>query len=127
MANDAHISLFGTVVADPKNVQVNGATVLNMRVAVTTTKKQENSKFPASDLYEVAVWGKQAEGLINRVGVKSKVWVNGDFMTGPNWKDKSGKEHVSLHVTANSVKVVPTNNAQAGNNNAQSDDDEPLF
>ena len=64
MANDAHINFVGTVLQDPTNRQVNGNTVLGLRVAVQTTKRQEGSQYPASDIYDVSVWGKQAESLM---------------------------------------------------------------
>ena len=54
MANDAHISLVGTVIQEPTNRQVNGSTVFSMKVSVQTTKKQENSQYNATDVYDVS-------------------------------------------------------------------------
>ena len=116
MANNAHISLVGTVLQDPTNRQVNNSTVLSMRVAVKTTKKQEGSQWPASDVYDVAVWGKAGEALMSRVKAKAKVWVCGDFMLGEPWTDRQGKEHQALRVTANHVEVLSGGNY---NNNAR--------
>lgn len=124
MANDARISLVGTVLQEPTNRQVNNSTVFTMKVAVNTTKKQEGSPYPASDVYDVSVWGKPGEALINRVKLKTKVWVAGDFMLGEPWKDRSGKEHTSLRVTASHVKILSGgggyNNNNNNNNNTQS-------
>ena len=119
MANDARISIFGTVVQDPTNRQVNSTTVFTMRVAVQTTKKQEGSQWPASDLYEVSVWGKPGENLMGKIKTKSKVWVTGDFMLGEPWQDRQGKEHQSLRVTASHVKILSggTYNGNSNNNN----------
>ena len=117
MANDAHISMIGNVMGEPRNQQVNGTTVFNMRVAVSTTKKQENSQYPASDLYEVTVWGKAGETLIGRVKAKTQVWVTGDFMVGEPYKDRNGTEHMSLRVTANRVKILSGGNNTYNNNN----------
>ena len=117
MANDAHISLVGTVIQEPTNRQVNGSTVFSMKVSVQTTKKQENSQYNATDVYDVSVWGKNGESLINRVKAKTKVWVNGDFMIGDPWQDRNGNSHQSLRVTANAVKILSGGNYNGNNNN----------
>ena len=117
MANDARISLVGTVVQDPQNRQVNNYTVFSMRVSVATTKKQANSPYPATDLYDVAVWGKAGEALIDKIKAKTKVWVTGDFMAGEPWKDRNGEQHISLRVTADHVKILSGGNFNNNNNN----------
>jgi len=110
MANDAHISLVGTVITEPTNKQVNSSTVFSMRVAVNTTKKQEGSQYPASDIYDVSVWGKQGEYLIDKVKIKARVWVTGDMMMGEPWTDRQNITHVTPRVTANAVKVLSGGN-----------------
>lgn len=117
MANDARISIVGTVLQDPTNRQVNNSTVLSVRVGVQTTKKQEGSQWPASDVYDVAVWGKTGEALMGRVKAKCKVWVTGDFMLGEPWQDRQGKEHQSLRVTASHFKILSGGNTNSNNNN----------
>ena len=117
MANDARISIVGTVLQDPTNRQVNNSTVFSMRVGVQTTKKQEGSQWPASDVYDVAVWGKPGEALMGRVKAKSKVWVTGDFMLGEPWQDRQGKEHQSLRITASHVKILSGGGTYNNNNN----------
>ena len=133
MANDARISIVGTVLQDPTNRQVNNSTVLSMRVGVQTTKKQEGSQWPASDVYDVAVWGKTGENLMSHVKAKTKVWVTGDFMLGEPWQDRQGKEHQALRVTASHVKILSGgNNTNSNNNNnnthaAPAEDEEAPF
>ena len=129
MANDAHITFVGTVLQDPTNRQVNNNTVLNLRVAVQTTKKQENSQYPASDIYDVSVWGKAAESLMTRVKARSKVYVNGDFMLGEPFTDRNGKEHTSLRVGNAAVKVLSGGGSSqnASRNNNTDDEEEDLF
>jgi len=108
MANDAHVSLVGRVSKEPSQKQVNGSTVLNLSVAVNTTKKAPaGSKFPyLSDFYEVSVWGKMADYLLGKVNQGSNVWVNGTLIIGEPWKDREGNEHMSLRVTASDVKIL---------------------
>ena len=117
MANNARISLVGTVLQDPTNRQVNSSTVLSMRVGVKTTKKKEGSQWPESDVYDVAVWGKAGESLMTRIKAKTKVWVTGDFMLGEPWKDRQGVDHQSLRVTASHVEVLSGGNNPNYNNN----------
>ena len=119
MANDARISIVGTVLQDPTNRQVNNSTVFSMRVGVQTTKKQEGSQWPASDVYDVAVWGKPGEALMGRVKAKSKVWVTGDFMLGEPWQDRQSKEHQSLRVTASHVKILSGGGNYNNSNNTR--------
>jgi single-stranded DNA-binding protein len=119
VANNARISLFGTVLQEPTNKQVNNSTVFSMRVGVQTTKKQEGSQWPASDVYDVAVWGKPGEALISKIKAKTKVWVTGDFMVGEPWKDRQGKEHLSLRVNASHVVVTSGGNYTNNSNNNQ--------
>lgn len=115
MANNAHISFIGTVMQNPTNRQVNNTTVVSLKVAVKTTKKQDNSPWPASDYYDVSVWGKPGENLMSRIKPKTKVWVCGDFMVGEPWKDRDQKEHLSLKVTAFTVEILSGGNYNSNN------------
>lgn len=128
MANDANINIFGTVLQDPTNKQVNNSTVLSMRVAVQTTKKQQNSPYPASDIYDVSVWGKAGESLLGKVKAKTKVWISGDFMVGEPWKNRQGETQTSLRITANHVKIISGGNMTGNNHQAaeQTDEEAPF-
>ena len=128
MANDATITFVGTVMQEPTSRQVNSSNVFSMKVAVQTTKKQEISPQPASDIYDVAVWGKLGEGLLRQVKAKTKVWVTGDFLVGEPWTDRQGKEHTTLKVTANKVKVLSGGNPVQYNNNkpAPAEEEDPF-
>lgn len=127
MPNNAHVTLYGTVIGAPTNRQVNNSTVLSMKVAVQTTKKLENPKNPkypyASDIFDVAVWGKNAEFLMNSVKDKSRVMVVGDFMMGNPWQDRNGETHINPQVTATSVTVTGGWNTT---NNTSSNEEDPF-
>ena len=113
MANDAHVAMVGTVMADPKSRQVNDSTVLDIRLAVTTTKKQEGSQYPASDFYDVKVWGKLGERLMQTVKAKSKLFVTGDMYMGEPWQDRDGNTHINPIVRADSIKDLTPKSAGA--------------
>lgn len=120
MANDAHIAFVGTVLQNPTKRQVNNSNVVTLKVAVQTTKKQENSQYPASDIYDVSVWGNPGEGLMNRVGPKSKVFVTGAFMMGNHYTDKNGNPQTNLRVENATVKIISGTTNNNNNNNNQS-------
>ena len=117
MANNAHITLYGNVMLEPKTSQWNNQTIMNLKVSVQTTKKQENSQYPATDVYDVTVWGRSAEALSNKVKAKSRVLIIGDFMTGDIWQDRNGNNHPTLKVTANSVTILGDGGNYSGNRN----------
>ena len=124
MANDAHVSMVGTVIADPTNKQFNNTTVLSIKLAVTTTKKQENSQYPASDIYDVSMWGKQAEYYIDKIKMKTRLWVTGDMMMGEPWTDRQNVTHVTPRVNVNSIKVL-SGGGNYNNRNAASTEAAP--
>lgn len=110
MANNARVTFIGTVISEPTNKQVNNTTVFSMKVGVKTTKKQEGSQYPASDVYEVSVWGKPGEYLIPKIKAKTKVWVCGDMMMGEPWTDRNGTTHISPRVNAEIVEITSGGN-----------------
>ena len=125
MANEARVSLTGVVISEPTNRQTgNGLTVFSMKVSVRTTKKQENSKYAVSDVYDVSVWGKPGENLIGKVKAKTKVWVCGDQCMGEPWNDRNGTTHISPRVNASFVKILDGGNYDASNQ-SQSQEEDP--
>ena len=132
MANNAKISLYGTVITEPKMKTVNNSQVMTLKVGVMTTKKQEGSQFPVSDIYDVNIWGKKADALVGKAKSKAKVWVTGSFQTGEQWTDRNGKINIPLHVMADDVRVVSGGGEYKPNNynnNAPDEDaeEEELF
>lgn len=125
MANNARVSFIGVVISEPSNRQTTtGQTVFSMKVGVKTTKKQENSKYAVSDVYDVSVWGKPGENLIGKVKAKTKVWVCGDQCMGEPWNDRNGVTHISPRVNASIVEIMSGGNFQNNNNNTQNESDE---
>ena len=105
MPNDAHISLVGNLISDPKNSQYNDSTVLTFGVSVATTKKKENSQYYETDIYNVSIWGKSGEFLMDKIQKGTMVWVDGE-LNMRTFKDRNGEEHTTPNVKANSVKVL---------------------
>lgn len=105
MPNNAHVSLYGNVIAEPRNSQYNNSSVLSFPVSVKTTMKKEGSQYYETNVYQVSVWGKQADNLLNYLQKGSNVWVNGELMLR-SYKDRNGEEREQLTVTAQSVQIT---------------------
>ena len=117
MANNATVSLYGTVITDPTNKQTqNGKTMLSMTCSVQTTKKSNDPKYPnQTDLYNVFVFDRFAESLIPTIKKGTKLYIVGDLQMGDPWTDRNGVTHVSPQVTA--TKLIVTSGGNWNNNN----------
>ena len=113
MANDARINLVGNVISEPKTNQWNNSTVLSFSVGVRTTKKQENSQYYESDIYNVSVWGKQGENLLASLQKGAMVWVEGDLMMR-SYKNRNNETVVSPSVNASMVKILMKSKPRSG-------------
>lgn len=113
MANDARINLVGNVINEPKTNQWNNSTVLSFSVGVRTTKKQENSQYYESDIYNVSVWGKQGENLLASLQKGTMVWIEGDLMMR-SYKNRNNETVVSPSVNASMVKILMKSKPHSG-------------
>ena len=110
--NQAKVSIYGRLIKDPNQRQVNGSTVINMAVAVRTTKKQEGSQYYDDDIYNVEVWGKTAESLLTMVQKGTNMIIYGEqYME--SFQNRNGEKVTYPHVRASSVQVISgTKNTQ---------------
>jgi single stranded DNA-binding protein len=123
MPNNAHVTLVGTVMQEPKNSQTStNQTWLKINLAVQTTKKDPNPKNPKypylSDFYNVNVYGKQAENLMDKVKSGSKLVVIGEMYMGEPWQDRQQQTHITPTVTANNITIVSSGNTNRTYNNS---------
>jgi len=121
MPNNAHVTLVGTVTQAPKNDQTtNNQTRLTINLAVQTTKQDPNPKDPRykylSDYYAVRVYGKQAEMLLDKIKVGTKLLAMGEMYMGEPWKDRQGETHITPGVTASNVQILSGGNYTKTNN-----------
>lgn len=115
MANDARTNLVGNIINEPKTNTWNNSTILSFTVSVRTTKKQEGSQYYETDLYDITVWGKQGENLLNSIQKGTMVWVEGDQMM-KSYKNRNGETVIRPSISASMVKVL----AKGKNSNYQS-------
>lgn len=104
MPNNAKISFVGNVVRDPVTRKAGASTVVALNVAVSTMNKADDGSY-ASDFYDVSVWGKNGEYLMQKVQKGTQVWVTGDFSTG-TYEAKDGQLRTALRVTATDVRPL---------------------
>lgn len=120
MPNKAHVILRGTVMQEPKSsLTSTGKTWLKINLAVQTTKKQEGSQWPASDFYNVNVYGTQAEGLMGKIVAKSKLLVIGDMYMGEPYTTREGKTTISPIVNATEIEITSGGNFTRNSNTAK--------
>ena len=118
MSNQAHVILRGTVMQEPQVSQTStNKTWMKINLAVQTTKKQENSQYPASDYYSVNVFDRYAENLIGKIKAKTKLLVIGDMYMSDPWNDRNGNTHISPTVNANIIEITSGGNYSNYNKN----------
>lgn len=104
MPNNAKIGILGNLTRDPAVRQVKTNNVVSFSVAVNTMARKDDGTYE-SNFYDVSVWGKQGEYLMQHLQKGTQVWVTGDFEAG-TYNDKDGNLRVALRITANDVRVL---------------------
>ncbi len=102
MANNAKVSIIGNLTKDPEMRQVGSGNVVSLSVAVSTSRKNQDGSFK-SDFYEVSVWGKQGDFLMQRLQKGSGVWITGDLTTD-EYVGRDQKTHLVLRIAATDVR-----------------------
>lgn len=104
MPNNAKISFVGNLVREPVTRQAGASTVVSFTVAVNTMNKAPDGSY-ASDFYDVSVWGKNGEYLMEKVQKGTQVWVTGDFSTS-EYAAQDGTKRTALRVNATDVRPL---------------------
>ena len=126
MANDASVFVTGNLIKDPTHSVVNNQTVVSFTMAVNTTLKKADDTGYESNFYNVSIWGKPAEWLLEKVQKGTQVEVVGELMLQKYTNQKTGEAGQSLNIRAWKVtprarmKSAPTR--QSYNNNVSKDE-----
>jgi len=104
MPNNAKINLFGNLTKDPEARTVGSNSVVSMGVAVNTMRKNADNTY-RTNFYDVSVWGKPGEYLMQRLQKGSQVWVTGDFAQD-EFDGKDGNKHFVLRVDNADVRPI---------------------
>lgn len=104
----ANISFTGNTTNDAElKFTPNGKAVLNVNVAENHKRKNQQGEYEetGTTFRRVALWGKLAEDLADKIGKGSLVTVTGREETR-FYKTKDGEEGKSLEVTADAIGVI---------------------
>lgn len=104
MPNNAKIQIIGNLTRDPEARQINNNNVVSMPVAVNTNAKNPDGTFK-TDFYEVSVWGRLGDGLMQRLQKGSMIWATGSLTTN-EYVGRDGKQHLALRVQADDVRGI---------------------
>lgn len=133
MPNNAKAFIHGNLTRDPITRQVQNNQVVSMTVAVSTLRKTADNNY-LSNFYDVTVWGKQGERLMQRLQKGSSVNVVGDLSLD-SFMGKDNQMHYQLKL--DNAEVTPiarlkdaseaANTAAATTPQHKSEDDEMPF
>ena len=104
----AHVSFTGNTTKDPEVRIVGDKTVLNVTVAENHSKfnKQTNQYEDTGTTFRrVALWGKTAEHLADKMGQGSMIHVSGRESTS-TWTTQEGEERTTLEVDADNIGLI---------------------
>ena len=104
MPNNAKINLVGNLTRDPQTRQAGSANVVAFSVAVNTMNRKPDGTYD-SNFYDVSVFGKQGEYLLQQLQKGTQVWVSGDLAVA-EYTDKEGKPRYALRVNSTDVRVL---------------------
>lgn len=105
MANDAVVNVTGNLIKDPTHTVTNNQTVVSFTIAANTTMKKEDGSGYESNFYNVSVWGKPGEWLLEKIQKGTQVEVVGDLVLQKYVNKTTGQPGQSLNIRA--FKVTP--------------------
>lgn len=105
MPNDARICVTGNLIKDPVTSVVNNQTVVQFTIAANTTLKKADGSGYESNFYNVSVWGKPGEWLLEKIQKGTSVDVVGALVLQKYTNKQTGQEGQSLNIRA--FDVIP--------------------
>lgn len=107
------IMIKGNVGQNPELRDIgNGQSVCRFSVAVNESYfTKTNEKKETTTWFNVSVWGKRAESLVQRLSKGSRVFVIGKVRQS-KYTDKQGVEKTNFEIIANSVEIIEVKGSQ---------------
>lgn len=121
MANDATVFVTGNLIKDPTHSVVNNQTVVSFTIATNTTLKKTDGTGYESNFYNVSVWGKPAEWLLEKIQKGTQVEVCGDLILQKYTNQKTGEAGQSMNIRAYKVTPRARQKSAPSRNNASMD------
>jgi single-strand DNA-binding protein len=104
------VTLIGRLTRDPE--QRPNSSVANIRLAVTGRKKDGNSWIDVPNYFDVVVFGRQAEIVMQYLTKGRKICVDGR-LTWREW-EKDGQKRSSTEIVADDIHFLDKNESGAG-------------
>ncbi|MFZ4772837.1 MAG: single-stranded DNA-binding protein [Chlamydiia bacterium] len=120
------VFIAGRLGSDPETrTTPSGKKVTSFRVACSSKKGGEEE----TTWFNITVWGDQFDKLISFLKKGSAVMIQGELQKPKTYKDREGRDQVSLNVTASNISFSPfgksdgssSNNQKSGHSNNSSD------
>lgn len=130
MPNNAKVTLIGNLVSEPKQRKVGANDVTAICVACNTSVKKDDGTYD-SNFYDVSIWGKHGEYIMQAAQKGTQVWVTGDLILR-TYKDKEGNDRHSLTVSATDVRCLQRTKSSGGSsytprqNNTRSNENDDM-
>lgn len=105
MANDAVVHVTGNLTREPTHTIVGEQTVVSFTMAVNTTLKKDDGTGYESNFYNVSIWGKPGEWVLEKCQKGTQVEVVGELMLQKYTNKNTGEAGQSLNIRA--YKVTP--------------------
>ncbi len=115
MANYNRTILMGNLTRDPELRYIpNGSAVVNLRLAVNRTYKNQSGELKEEVTYvNVVVWGKQAESSNEYLSKGSPVFIEGRLQSR-QWETEDGQKRSVLEVVADRVQFMERKKSSGG-------------
>ncbi len=115
MANYNRTILMGNLTRDPELRYIpNGSAVVNLRLAVNRTYKNQSGELKEEVTYvNVVVWGKQAESSNEYLSKGSGVFIEGRLQSR-QWETEDGQKRSVLEVVADRVQFMERKKSSEG-------------
>jgi single stranded DNA-binding protein len=132
MANDACVFVTGNLIKDPTHSVVNNQTVVSFTIAVNTTLKKADGTGYESNFYNVSLWGKPGEWLLEKAQKGTQVEVVGELFLQKYTNKNTGESGQSINIRAYKVtprarmKGAPTRQANTNQESNEEPDELPF-
>ena len=105
MPNNAKVTLIGNLTKDPTERTVGANKVVVFTVAVNTLSKKSDGSYD-TNFYDVSVWGKSGEYVLEHFQKGTLVWVNGDLSMAEYVTKDTQQTRQALRVRADDVRGI---------------------
>lgn len=109
MSDINSINIIGRLTRDAELKYNNtGTPVLNISIAVNTSKKQDDTWIDEPNFFDVVLWGKLGESLIQYLQKGKQIAITGELKQD-RW-EQDGIQRSKVKIKANNIQLIGANN-----------------